>query len=399
MARLSDRVLELKEAATLKMAQLARDLRAQGKDIVSLTIGEPDFDTPEHIREAAKTALDEGYTRYTPVPGYPELREAICRKFARDNDLNYEPGQIVVSTGAKQSLANVCLALLNPGDEAVFLAPYWVSYYEMARLAGATPVVIKAGVEQDFKITAEQLAAAITDKTRMIMLNTPCNPTGSVYSRDELAAIAAVVAQHDELYVVSDEIYEHITFDQPHVSIATLPDMHDRVITVNGMSKGFAMTGWRVGYMGAPTWIAKAATKIQGQFTSGTNSIAQRASIAALDSDRSATHAMRDAYRRRRDIVHDLLARIPGLKINNPQGAFYFFPDATSYYGRRMGEYEVTGSVSLCELFLHEGNIALVPGEAFGDDNCFRISCAASEDQLREGIARIARVLNGLRSS
>lgn len=393
MARLSDRVQDLKEAATLKMAQMARDLSAQGADVVSLTIGEPDFDTPGHIKAAAKQALDDGYTKYTPVPGLVSVREAICAKFLRDNDLRYTPEQIVVSTGAKQGLINVCMALLNPGDEVILLAPYWVSYFEMARLCGATPVVVAAGIEQDYKITADQLEAAITANTRLVILNSPCNPSGSVYTRTELEQIAAVIARYDELYVISDEIYEYITFDLPHVSLASLPGMAERVITVNGMSKGFAMTGWRLGYLGAPAWLAKAITKIQGQFTSGANSVAQVASIAALSGDQGPTHAMRDAYRARKDLVCTLLRKIPGVITNDPQGAFYVFPNVTHYYGKSLAGKPVRGSEDLCELLLSEAHVALVSGAAFGDDRSIRISCAASEATLREGVSRISALL------
>ena len=379
----------MEEAATLRMAQLARELRGRGKDVLDLTVGEPDFDTPLFIKEAAKTALDQGFTKYAPVPGLPDLRQAICRKLKRDNGLDYAPENIVVSTGAKQSITNSCLALLNPGDEVILLSPYWVSYLGMVRLAGATPVFVEAGVDQDFKVTPDQLRQAIGSKTRLIILNTPCNPTGSVYSSGELKSLAEEVVRHEGVYVISDEIYEYITFETPHVSLATMSGLWERTITVNGMSKGFAMTGWRIGYLAGPVWLAKAVAKIQGQFTSGANAFAQKATVAALDGDLTETMLMRDSYRARRELVRELLMRIPGIKVNNPQGAFYIFPDASAY----MKNGTVRTSVDLSEYFLNEVLVAVVPGMAFGDDRCFRVSFAASEQVLTGGIRRIGKAL------
>ncbi|MEM8909931.1 MAG: pyridoxal phosphate-dependent aminotransferase, partial [Bacteroidota bacterium] len=324
---LSDRILRMAESATIKMAQVARDLRAQGHDIISLSLGEPDFDTPAHIKNAAAQALQEGYTKYTPVPGLPELRAAICTKLERDNNMTFDPKQIVVSNGAKQSIANLSLTLLNEGDEVIILGPYWVSYYEIVRLGGATPIVVTAGIETDFKVSAEQIAAAITEKTRFILFSSPCNPTGSVYTYDELEAIANVVAAHEDLYIVADEIYEYINFTGKHVSIGAFEQVKDRTITVNGFSKGFAMTGWRLGYIAGPQWVAAACSKMQGQFTSGANAFSQKAAVHALLSDMTPTHEMAAAFERRRDLVTGLLQTIPGMKVNHPQGAFYVFPD------------------------------------------------------------------------
>ena len=398
MGRLTQRVTTMQEAATLKMARLGRELRATGVDVISLAVGEPDFDTPDFIKDAASKALSEGHTKYTPVPGIAPLREAISDKFRHENALHYDADQIVVSTGAKQSLMNVCLALLEEGDEAIFLAPYWVSYFEMARFAGAQPVIVSAGIEQDYKISAAQLEQAITPRTRMIMLNSPCNPTGSMYTRDELDALAKVVLAHEDLYVVSDEIYEYITFGEPHVSIGSLPDMAERVITVNGFSKGFAMTGWRLGYLGAPAWIAGAVAKIQGQFTSGANAFAQVAAVTALKGDRGPTESMCAAYQRRRDLLVTELSQIPGVQTNRPGGAFYVFPNVTEFYGRRLGEQMIQGSVDLCELLLREAHVALVPGAAFGDDRSIRFSGAAADDVLTEGVRRVATLLGKLTS-
>jgi aspartate aminotransferase len=379
------------------MARMARELRAAGKDVISLAVGEPDFDTPEHIKQGALAALASGQTKYTPVPGTVELREAIVEKFARENALDYTPEQIVVSTGAKQSLMNTCLALLDPGDEAILLAPYWVSYVEMVRFAGATPVVVSAGIEQDYKISAEQLAAAITPRTRLIILNSPSNPTGAMYSHVELSALVDVIEKHDDLYVVSDEIYEYIAFGEPHVSIGSLSNMSERTITVNGFSKGFAMTGWRLGYLGAPQSIATAVAKVQGQFTSGANAFAQAGGVTALISGRTAVQDMCASYQRRRDLLCELLGQIDGLQCNVPGGAFYVFPNATALYGKHYGATLIDGSVALCELLLREAHVALVPGAAFGDDRSIRFSGAAADDVLREGVHRVARVIEQLK--
>jgi aspartate aminotransferase len=393
---LSQRVLGMSESATLRMTQLARDLAAQGNDVISLSIGEPDFDTPDHIKEAAKRALDAGFTKYTPVPGIPQLREAISRKFARDNGLEYAPSQIVVSNGAKQSIANICLATLDPGDEVIILAPYWVSYSDIVTMAGGKPVEVGAGIEQDYKVTPEQIEAAITDRTKLVLFSSPCNPTGSVYTHDELAAIAEMLARHEGIYVISDEIYEHINFGEKHISIGTFPAIKDRTITINGFSKGFAMTGWRLGYMGAPAEIAAACTKIQGQVTSGANSFSQHAGAYALDADLGPTTAMRKAFEQRRELVIELLEGIPGLRVNRPQGAFYIFPDVSAFFGKGTDTVRIENSDDLAEYLLQEAHVATVAGSAFGAPDCLRISYAAAEDQLREAIRRIGVALGKL---
>jgi len=387
--RLSQRILNMQESATIKMSAMARELRAEGHDVISLSLGEPDFDTPDHIKAAAKKALDDGYTKYTPVPGLLELREAVCAKFARDNDLHFKPTQIVVSNGAKQSFANLSLVLLNEGDEVLVLAPFWVSYYEIIKLGGGVPVVLKAGIEQDFKVSAEQIEAAITDKTKMIIFSSPCNPTGSVYARDELKSMADVLSKHKDITIVSDEIYEYITFAGKHESIGAFDNVRDQTVTINGFSKGFAMTGWRLGYIGAPEWIAKACAKMQGQFTSGATAFGQMAGAHALMSDLAPTHAMRDAFRKRRDMVIELLREIPGFKVNNPQGAFYVFPDISQYFGTSDGTTTVSNANDFAEYLLQNAHVAIVTGSAFGADNCFRLSYAASEEQLKEAIKRI----------
>lgn len=394
--RLSSRVLHMSESETLKMAQMARDLKAQGKDVISLSLGEPDFDTPASIKAAATEALDQSYTKYTPVAGLPELREAISRKLLHENGLDYSPGQIVVSNGAKQSVANLCQALLDPGDEVVLFSPYWVSYIEIVRLAGGVPVLVKAGIDQDYKIRPEDLRRVLTPRTRFVLFSSPCNPTGSVYSRQELEEIAAVLADFPDVLVISDEIYEYIIFDRDHVSIGSLPGMLERTVTINGFSKGYAMTGWRLGYIGAPRTIADACIKIQGQFTSGANSFAQKAAVFALENGRAEAARMRDAFRRRRDLVVDLLGQIPGLKINRPEGAFYVFPDAAAYIGTSAGAWTISSVDDLCDYIMQEAYVGLVAGSAFGAPECFRLSYAASEDQLREAIRRIGDVLSRL---
>ncbi len=388
-SRVSNLVQNLNESATIKMAQMARDLRAQGHDIIGLSLGEPDFDTPDHIKVAAKEALDNGYTKYTPVPGLVELREAICTKFKRDNQLDFAINQIVVSNGAKQCVANVALALLNPGDEVVLLAPYWVSYYEIIRMAGGTPVVVSAGIEDDYKVTAEQVAAAISPNTKFVLFSSPCNPTGSVYSAEELNAIADVVAAHEDILIVSDEIYEYINFTGKHVSIGALPQVKDRTVTINGFAKGFAMTGWRLGYMGAPQWLAAACSKIQGQFTSGANAFGQKAAATALLADLQPTRDMVAAFRSRRDLVIELLGAIPGFQVNQPEGAFYIFPDISNFFGKSDGETMINDANDFCNYLLLKAHVGTVAGPAFGADNCLRISYAASEEQLREAMRRI----------
>jgi aspartate aminotransferase len=393
MSKLSDRINNLAESQTLAMAKKSRELQAQGKDIISLSIGEPDFDTPQFIKDAAKKAIDNNITRYSPVAGYPDLRKAISEKFKRDNQLTYSPEQIIVSTGAKQSIANVILSMVNPGEEVIVPIPYWVSYIETIKLAEGVPVTIPTSVASNFKISPEQLKKAITSKTKMIVFSTPCNPSGSVYNKEELKALAEVIIQFPDLYIISDEIYEYINFIGKHESIAQFDFIYERVITVNGMSKGFAMTGWRIGYIGAPLWIAQACEKMQGQFTSGTSSISQMASLEAAKADPSVTFEMRDAFKKRRDMVLAGLNEIPGLKTNTPDGAFYIFFDISSYFGKAYNTFKIKNSHDLSMFLLEEGNIALVSGDAFGDDNCIRFSYAASEKTLMEAVKRIKEAL------
>lgn len=390
MNQLSDRINNMQESATIKMAKMSRELKAQGKDIIDLSLGEPDFDTPVHIREAAKKAIDGGFTKYTPVPGYPELRKAIVQKFKRDNNLDYTTDQIVVSTGAKQSIANVVLSLINPGDEVLLPAPYWVSYAAIAELAEGKYTEIPTTIDSNFKVTADLLEQYITPKTKMIIFSSPCNPTGSVFSREELQAIANVVKKHPNLFVLCDEIYEYINYTGvKHTSLAEFPEIKEQVITVNGFSKAFAMTGWRLGYIGAPLWIAKACDKMQGQFTSGTCSIAQKAGEAALMSDLTPSFKMVEEFKKRRDIVYGLLKEIPGLKVNLPEGAFYFFFDVSSYFGKSYNGQKLNTPEDISLFLLAEANLACVSGEAFGDKNCLRISYATSEDKLREACKRM----------
>lgn len=394
----TSRLLEqLTESATLAMARMSRELAQKGVDVVSLSLGEPDFDTPEFIKDAARKALDNNITHYPPVNGILEVRQAIARKFKRDNGLDYAPDQIVVSTGAKQAIANAVLALVDPGDEVVMPSPFWVSYAELVKVAGGIPVMINATVENDYKVTPEQLRGAITPRTKLIIYSSPCNPTGSVYSRKELEAFARVICEKEELYVISDEIYELINFNGKSASIASIDGMFERTITVNGVSKAFAMTGWRIGYIGAPKWIADACNKMQGQITSGANSIAQMATQAAVDADPEVVRFMIDVFHKRRDLVHGLLKEIPGLKINLPEGAFYFFPDVSFYFGKSNGETTIRNATDLSLYLLQKEHVAVVTGEAFGDENCIRISYAASEDVLREAIRRIAKGLAALK--
>ena len=393
MNHLSDRINRLSTSQTLAMAALARELKAQGKDIISLSLGEPDFNTPDFIKEAAKKAIDENYSTYTPVDGYAELKEAICRKFKRDNNLNYTPANIVVSTGAKQSLYNVAQVMLNDGDEVILPAPYWVSYYEIIKMSGGIPVEVPTTVESDFKITPEQLEKAITPKTKMIWYSSPCNPSGSVYSREELTALAKVLEKHPDIFVVADEIYEHINFSGTFCSIASIPGMFDRTVTVNGVAKAFAMTGWRIGYIGAPEFIAKACTKLQGKVTSGANSIAQRATIIAVDADPSVLNDMVAAFKNRRNLVVGLIKEIPGLKLNVPEGAFYVFPDVSSFFGKTLRGTEIKNADDFSMYLLAEANVATVTGDAFGNPNCIRLSYATSEELLTEALRRIKEVL------
>lgn len=391
---LSDRINNLSVSQTLAMAAKARELKALGKDIISLSLGEPDFNTPDFVKEAAKQAIDENWSTYPPVDGYPELKQAIIKKFKRDNNLDYQPANIVVSTGAKQSLYNIAQAMINEGDEVILPAPYWVSYYEIIKMAGGIPVEVSTTVESDFKITPEQLAAAITPKTKMMWFSSPCNPSGSVYNKEELTALAKVLEQHKDIYVVSDEIYEHINFAGSFCSIGSIPGMFDRTITVNGVAKAFAMTGWRIGYIGAPEFIAKACTKLQGQVTSGANSIAQRATIAALEANPSEISYMVDAFHRRRDLVVGLVNDIPGLKVNQPEGAFYVFPDVSYYFGKTINGTFIKDADDLAIYLLEHANVATVTGAAFGNPNCIRLSYATSEDLLIEAFKRIKNALS-----
>jgi len=394
MKPLSDRINSLPISQTLAMAAKTRELRNEGKDIIGLSLGEPDFNTPDFIKEAAIQAVNENYNNYTPVNGYEELREAICRKFKRDNKLDYTPNQIVVSTGAKQSIANIAMVLLNPGDEVLLPAPYWVSYSAIATLAEATYKEIPSSIDTDFKITAEQLEAAITPKTKLIFFNSPNNPSGSKYTEKEYLALAEVLKKHPNIFILSDEIYEHINYEGENFSFARIPDLYDRTITVNGVAKAFAMTGWRVGYIGAPEWIAKACTKMQGQITSGTNCIAQRATIAALDAPVSKIQYMVDEFKSRRDIVIGLLNNIEGVKTNTPNGAFYLFPDVSAFFGKTLNGTKIENASDFALYLLEEVHVATVTGDAFGAPNCIRISYAASEEQLREAMARIKKALS-----
>lgn len=391
---LSARIQSLPVSQTLAMAAKARELKAEGKDIISLSLGEPDFNTPDFIKEAAIQAINEDYNSYTPVDGYGELKEAICTKFKRDNDLVYEPNQIVVSTGAKQSIANVAQVLLNPGDEVLLPAPYWVSYSAIATLCEAKFVEIPSSIETDFKITPEQLEAAITPKTKMVFFNSPNNPSGTIYTEDEFRALAKVLEKHPQIYILSDEIYEHINYGVKPFSFAAIESMYDRTITVNGLAKAFAMTGWRIGYIGAPQWIAKACTKMQGQITSGTNCIAQRAAITAVLASVDKVQYMVDEFKSRRDMVLDLLGQIDGFSLNVPDGAFYIFPDISSFFGKTIQGTTINNANDFSLFLLEKANVATVTGDAFGAPNCIRISYAASESQLREAIARIKNVLS-----
>lgn len=393
MYQLSDRLLAMEESATIAMAKKSRELKTQGKDVISLSLGEPDFNTPQFIKDAAIEALAQNYTTYTPVPGYDDLRESISKKFLRDNHLHYSKDQIVVSTGAKQSIANLVLSLINPGDEVIIPAPYWVSYLEIVKVAEGVPVIISAGIEKDFKITGADLEAAITPKTKLLMFSTPCNPTGSVYSKEELKDLARVLAKYPQIVAMSDEIYEHINFIGKHESLAQFEEIYDQVVTVNGVSKAWAMTGWRLGYIGAPKAIAQACDKIQGQFTSATSSITQRATIAAMEANPHVLKDMIAAFKSRRDLVLNGLKQIAGLKVNHPEGAFYVFADCSAYFGKKYRDRTISNSDDLCMYLLEEALVACVGGAAFGDPNCFRISYAASEDILQKAVNRIGSAL------
>jgi aspartate aminotransferase len=397
MAQLSDRLQRLAPSATLAMSQKSSEMKAQGIDVINMSVGEPDFNTPDHIKQAAKLAIDENYSRYSPVPGYPDLRQAIARKLERENHLHYLPAEILVSNGAKQSVCNTVMALINPGDEVIIPAPYWVSYPQMVLLAGGKPVIVEAGFEQNFKMTPEQLEAAITPKTRLLILCSPSNPTGSVYSKEELEGLANVIKRHDDLFVLADEIYEHINYVGKHESIAQFEGMKERSIIVNGVSKAYAMTGWRIGYIAAPEWIVKGCNKLQGQYTSGPCSVSQKAAEFAYISSQECVEEMRKAFERRRDLIVKLAKEIPGLEVNIPEGAFYLFPKCSSFYGKSDGEKTINNSTDLALYLLEKGHVATVGGDAFGDPECFRMSYATSDENIREAMRRIKEVLEKLK--
>lgn len=394
--RVSATLQRLSESATIAMARMARELRDKGHNVISLSLGEPDFNTPDFIKEAAKRAIDNNYSHYTPVNGYVEVRESISKKFKRDNNLDYNPDQIVLSTGAKQSIANAVMALCGPGDEVLLPAPFWVSYSDIIKLSGAKPVTIKTSIDTDFKIDADQLRTAINENTRMMIFSSPCNPSGSVYGHDELESLANVVKDYPEFYVICDEIYEHINFTNAHSSLASFEDVYEQVITINGVSKAFAMTGWRLGYMGAPTWIANACNKMQGQITSAPSGISQMAAKEAVEADPKVVNDMKEAFLHRREMVYNLLKDIPGIRINKPEGAFYFLPNISAYFGKTDGTTTISNASDLCMFLLENEFVALVTGEAFGNENCIRISYAAAEEELKEACARIKNGLSKL---
>ena len=396
MAQLSDRLNRLSPSATLAMSQKSGEMKAQGIDVINLSVGEPDFNTPDHIKDAAKKAVDENYSRYSPVPGYPELRKAIVDKLQKENDLEYGLNEVLVSNGAKQCVCNAVMALVNNGDEVIVPAPYWVSYPQMVKLAGGTPVYVNAGFEQNFKMTPQQLEAAITPRTKMLILCSPSNPTGSVYSKEELRALADVIRRHDDLYVLADEIYEHINYVGKHASIAQFDGMKERCIIVNGVSKAYAMTGWRIGYMAAPEWIIKGCNKLQGQYTSGPCSVSQKAAEAAYTLDQGCVEDMRLAFERRRNLVVKLAKEINGLEVNVPEGAFYLFPKCSSFFGKRTDGYVINNATDLAMYLLEVGHVATVSGDAFGDPECIRFSYATSDDNLREAMKRIKEALEKL---
>lgn len=393
MTQISDRLNRLAPSATLAMSQKSGEMKAQGVDVINMSVGEPDFNTPDHIKEAAKKAIDENYSRYSPVPGYVELRKAISNKLKNENGLEYSVNEILVSNGAKQSVCNTVMALVNDGEEVIIPAPYWVSYPQMVKLAGGVPVIVEAGFEQNFKMTPEQLEAAITPKTRMIILCSPSNPTGSVYSAEELAALAEVIKRHDNLYVLADEIYEHINYIGKHHSIAHVDGMRERTIIVNGVSKAYAMTGWRIGFIAAPEWIVKGCNKLQGQYTSGPCSVSQKAAEAAYTTSQECVETMRKAFERRRDLIVELASQIPGLEVNKPEGAFYLFPKCSSFYGKSYEGKTINNSTDLAMFLLETGHVATVGGDAFGDPDCFRMSYATSDDNIREAMKRIKETL------
>lgn len=397
MAQLSDRLNRLAPSATLAMSQKSSEMKAQGIDVINMSVGEPDFNTPENIKEAAKKAIDDNFSRYSPVPGYPDLRKAIVAKLKNENGLDYTVNEVIVGTGGKQGICNVILALVNPGDEVIIPAPYWVSYPQMAKLAGGVPVIVNAGFDQDFKMTPEQLEAAITPKTKMLILCSPSNPTGSVYSKEELAALADVLRKHPDVFVLADEIYEHINYIGKHHSIAQEPGLKEQVIIANGVSKAYAMTGWRIGFLAGPEWIIKGCNKLQGQYTSGTCSVSQKAAEAAYTLDQSAVEEMRQAFERRRDLIVKLAKEVPGLEVNIPQGAFYLFPKCNSYFGKSNGDKTINNSTDFAMYLLEEAHVATVGGDAFGDPDCFRMSYATSDENIKEAIRRIKEVLSKLK--
>lgn len=390
--QLSNRLNRLAPSATLAMSQKSNEMKAQGIDVINMSVGEPDFNTPEHIKDAGKKAIDDNYSKYSPVPGYMDLRKAIVSKLKNENGLDYTPAQVIVGTGGKQGVCNTILALINPDDEVIIPAPYWVSYPQMVKLAGGVPVIVSAGIEQDFKMTPAQLEAAITPKTKMVVLCSPSNPTGSVYSKEELAALADVICKHEDLYVLSDEIYEHISYVGKTTSIATFPGMQERTIICNGVSKAYAMTGWRLGWVAGPEWIVKGINKLQGQYTSGTCDVSQMAALAAYSDSQQCVEDMRKAFERRRDLIVSLAKDIPGLEINVPEGAFYFFPKCSSFFGKSDGTYVINNSTDFAMYLLEVGHVATVAGDAFGAPECFRMSYATSDDNIREAIARIKKV-------
>lgn len=396
MTKLSDRLQRLAPSATLAMSQKSSEMKAQGIDVINMSVGEPDFNTPDHIKEAAKQAIDNNFSRYSPVPGYPDLRKAIVEKLKNENGLEFTVNEILVSNGAKQSVCNAVMALVNDGDEVIIPAPYWVSYPQMAKLAGGIPVYINAGFEQDFKITPQQLEDAITEKTKMLILCSPSNPTGSVYSAEELKGLAEVILKHDDLYVLADEIYEHINYTGSHASIAAVEGMRERTIIINGVSKAYAMTGWRIGFMAAPEWIVKGCNKLQGQYTSGPCSVSQKAALEAYIASQACVEEMRVAFERRRDLIVELAKDIPGLEVNVPQGAFYLFPKCSAFYGKTDGERVINNSSDLAMYLLEVGHVATVGGDAFGDPDCFRMSYATSDDNIREALRRIKDCLSKL---
>ena len=398
MAQLSNRLQRLAPSATLAMSQKSSEMKAQGIDVINMSVGEPDFNTPDHIKEAAKAAIDQNYSRYSPVPGYQDLRQAIADKLRRENGLDYTTSEILVSNGAKQSVCNTVMALVNPGEQVIIPAPYWVSYPQMVKLAGGEPVIVEATFEQNFKMTAEQLEAAITPKTRMLILCSPSNPTGSVYNKEELRALANIILKYDDLFVLADEIYEHINYVGRHESIAQFPGMKERAIIVNGVSKAYAMTGWRIGYIAAPEWIVKGCNKLQGQYTSGPCSVSQKAAEYAYTQSQECVEQMRQAFERRRDLIVGLAREIPGLEVNVPEGAFYLFPKCSSFYGATTpGGKTIGGSTDLALYLLEEGHVATVGGDAFGDPDCFRMSYATSDDNIREAMRRIGEALGKLK--